>query len=84
MSRCVLANLVLPCQTIRFAELQHFTSLSVQPVQAGICDVVIKKPTIFMKLDAGINFKLRKLIAVKSCKCHYNVMTCTWYAFSLC
>ncbi|XP_068718831.1 EGF domain-specific O-linked N-acetylglucosamine transferase-like isoform X1 [Montipora capricornis] len=38
-----------------FAELEHFTSLSVQPVQAGICDVVIDKPTIFMKLDAGVN-----------------------------
>ncbi|XP_015749251.1 PREDICTED: EGF domain-specific O-linked N-acetylglucosamine transferase-like [Acropora digitifera] len=38
-----------------FAELQHFTSLNVQPMQAGICDVVIEKPTIFMKLDSGIN-----------------------------
>lgn len=37
----------------RFAELEHFTSLPVKPIQAGNCDVVIQRPTIFMKLDAG-------------------------------
>lgn len=39
---------------IRFAELEHYTSLPVQPIQAGLCDVVVKRPTIFMKLDAGM------------------------------
>lgn len=38
-----------------FAELEHFSSLAVKPIQAGNCDVVIQRPTIFMKLDAGIN-----------------------------
>lgn len=42
----------------RFAELQHFTSLSVKPIQAGNCDVVVQRPTIFMKLDAGAQFNL--------------------------
>ena len=39
---------------IRFAELEHYTSLPVQPMHAGHCDVIINKPTIFMKLDAGV------------------------------
>lgn len=38
-----------------FAELEHFTSLSVKPLQAGLCDVIVNRPTVFMKLDAGIN-----------------------------
>lgn len=38
-----------------FAELEHFTSRPDKPIQAGNCDVVIQRPTIFMKLDAGIN-----------------------------
>jgi len=38
-----------------FAELQHFTSLSHNPIMLGYCDVVVHRPTIFMKLDAGIN-----------------------------
>ena len=45
----------------RFAELEHFTSLPDKPIQAGNCDVVIQRPTIFMKLDAGkykgVNFR---------------------------
>ena len=39
---------------IRFAELEHYTSLPVQPIQAGLCDVVVNRPTVFMKLDAGV------------------------------
>lgn len=38
-----------------FAELEHFTSLSVQPIQVGNCSMVVDRPTVFMKLDAGIN-----------------------------
>ena len=37
----------------RFAELEHFTSLPDKPIQVGNCDVVMQRPTIFMKLDAG-------------------------------
>lgn len=36
-------------------ELEDFTSLSFQPSQSKHCDVVVKKPTIFMKLDAVVN-----------------------------
>ena len=39
---------------IRFAELEDYTSLPVQPMQGGRCDVIINRPTIFMKLDAGV------------------------------
>ncbi len=38
-----------------FAELEHFTSLDWQPIPSGNCDIVVDKPTILMKLDAGIN-----------------------------
>ncbi|XP_062401881.1 EGF domain-specific O-linked N-acetylglucosamine transferase isoform X1 [Sardina pilchardus] len=38
-----------------FAELETFTELDFHPVDDGHCDVVIEKPTVFMKLDAGVN-----------------------------
>ncbi|XP_069062680.1 EGF domain-specific O-linked N-acetylglucosamine transferase [Pleurodeles waltl] len=38
-----------------FAELQAYTSLNFTPIEDGKCDLVVKKPTIFMKLDAGVN-----------------------------
>ncbi|KAM8930060.1 EGF domain-specific O-linked N-acetylglucosamine transferase [Pelodytes ibericus] len=38
-----------------FAELQNYSSLSFKPIEDGHCDIVIDKPTVFMKLDAGVN-----------------------------
>ncbi|XP_043835478.1 EGF domain-specific O-linked N-acetylglucosamine transferase isoform X2 [Dromiciops gliroides] len=38
-----------------FAELQTYTELSFKPIEDGKCDVIIEKPTYFMKLDAGVN-----------------------------
>uniref|UniRef100_A0A673TSI0 EGF domain-specific O-linked N-acetylglucosamine transferase n=1 Tax=Suricata suricatta TaxID=37032 RepID=A0A673TSI0_SURSU len=38
-----------------FAELQSYTQLSFRPIEDAKCDVVIEKPTYFMKLDAGVN-----------------------------
>uniref|UniRef100_A0A8C5R4T0 EGF domain-specific O-linked N-acetylglucosamine transferase n=1 Tax=Leptobrachium leishanense TaxID=445787 RepID=A0A8C5R4T0_9ANUR len=38
-----------------FAELQTYSSLSFKPLEEGQCDIVIEKPTFFMKLDAGVN-----------------------------
>ncbi|KAM6170224.1 EGF domain-specific O-linked N-acetylglucosamine transferase isoform 1-T1 [Rhynchocyon petersi] len=38
-----------------FAELQSFTQLNFRPEQDGKCDVVVEKPTYFMKFDAGVN-----------------------------
>ncbi|KAI1890958.1 hypothetical protein AGOR_G00158940 [Albula goreensis] len=38
-----------------FAELQTFSELQFHPLDDGMCDIVIDKPTIFMKLDAGVN-----------------------------
>ncbi|XP_066554119.1 EGF domain-specific O-linked N-acetylglucosamine transferase isoform X2 [Amia ocellicauda] len=38
-----------------FAELQTYTQLKSHPIDDGICDLIIEKPTIFMKLDAGVN-----------------------------
>ncbi|XP_064013133.1 EGF domain-specific O-linked N-acetylglucosamine transferase isoform X2 [Pogoniulus pusillus] len=38
-----------------FAELQTFTALNFRPLEDEQCDVVIEKPTYFMKLDAGVN-----------------------------
>lgn len=36
-----------------YAELEEYTSLSFQPESQ--CEIVIDKPTIFIKLDAGVN-----------------------------
>ncbi|XP_068109934.1 EGF domain-specific O-linked N-acetylglucosamine transferase [Hyperolius riggenbachi] len=38
-----------------FAELQTYSSLPFRPIEDGHCDVIIDKPTYFMKLDAGVN-----------------------------
>ncbi|XP_072307772.1 EGF domain-specific O-linked N-acetylglucosamine transferase [Eucyclogobius newberryi] len=38
-----------------FAELQTYTELNFQPTEDQHCDMIIDKPTIFMKLDAGVN-----------------------------
>ena len=38
----------------RFGELQHYDELSFDPFKTKkSCDVVLDKPVIFMKLDAG-------------------------------
>ncbi|XP_053147119.1 EGF domain-specific O-linked N-acetylglucosamine transferase isoform X2 [Hemicordylus capensis] len=38
-----------------FAELHTYIELNSRPMEDGSCDVVIDKPTYFMKLDAGVN-----------------------------
>ncbi|XP_027011599.2 EGF domain-specific O-linked N-acetylglucosamine transferase isoform X2 [Tachysurus fulvidraco] len=38
-----------------FAELQTYTELDFHPIEDGHCDVIIERPTVFMKLDAGVN-----------------------------
>ncbi|KAF3828994.1 hypothetical protein GH733_003258 [Mirounga leonina] len=38
-----------------FAELQSYAQLNFRPLEDAKCDVVIEKPTYFMKLDAGVN-----------------------------
>lgn len=38
-----------------YAELQTYTELPYQPTDEEHCDLIINKPTIFMKLDAGVN-----------------------------
>lgn len=43
----------LPIHYCRFAELQSYTQLNFRPLEDAKCDVVIEKPTYFMKLDAG-------------------------------
>lgn len=39
--------------TCRFAELQTYTALDFHPIEDGHCDIIVEKPTVFMKLDAG-------------------------------
>ncbi|KAA0707799.1 EGF domain-specific O-linked N-acetylglucosamine transferase [Triplophysa tibetana] len=38
-----------------FAELQTYSELDFLPVDDKHCDVIIDRPTVFMKLDAGVN-----------------------------
>lgn len=39
--------------SLRFAELQTYSELDFHPLDDGHCDVIIDRPTVFMKLDAG-------------------------------
>lgn len=41
------------CHNSRFAELQGYTQLNFRPIEDAKCDIVVEKPTYFMKLDAG-------------------------------
>lgn len=43
----------LMCCYCRYAELQAFTELNFNPIEDGHCDIIIEKPTVFIKLDAG-------------------------------
>uniref|UniRef100_A0A6B2E8E9 EGF domain-specific O-linked N-acetylglucosamine transferase n=1 Tax=Phlebotomus kandelakii TaxID=1109342 RepID=A0A6B2E8E9_9DIPT len=36
-------------------ELRFFTELPQPPIESGLCDVIVTKPTVFLKLDASIN-----------------------------
>lgn len=38
-----------------FAELQEYQSLGFRPIEDKKCDLVLNKPTILIKLDAGVN-----------------------------
>ncbi|XP_057702920.1 EGF domain-specific O-linked N-acetylglucosamine transferase isoform X1 [Corythoichthys intestinalis] len=38
-----------------YAELQTYTELDSNPLHLEFCDIIIEKPTVFMKLDAGVN-----------------------------
>lgn len=38
-----------------FAELEHFVELPAEEAEESRCDVVVKKPTVIMKLDATVN-----------------------------
>lgn len=53
---------------LRYAELQTYTQLDSQPIGSGHCDIIVEKPTVFMKLDAGMSEK-------KEIK---NVFHCIW------
>ena len=36
--------------------MEKISSLPFHPIQDGHCDVVVEKPTFFMKLDAGLYY----------------------------
>lgn len=43
---------------LRYAELQTYTALDFQPIEDKHCDIIVEKPTVFMKLDAGMSVKI--------------------------
>lgn len=47
-------NIILICYFCRYAELQSYTELDFHPIEDGQCDITVEKPTVFMKLDAGM------------------------------
>ena len=52
----------------RFAELQQYSALPFSPaVDLAECDVVIEKPTILIKLDAGLSFSVSVCLFVCLC-----------------
>uniref|UniRef100_A0A6I8RBR0 EGF domain-specific O-linked N-acetylglucosamine transferase n=1 Tax=Xenopus tropicalis TaxID=8364 RepID=A0A6I8RBR0_XENTR len=60
LQHCRATNLYLDLRNPRrgqekFAELQSYSSLTFKPVEDAHCDIIIDKPTYFMKLDAGVN-----------------------------
>lgn len=46
------------CFFLRYAELQTYTALDFQPTEEKHCDIIVEKPTVFMKLDAGMSVKI--------------------------
>ena len=52
---------------LRYAELEQYTSLGYKPTSRKHCDEIVTKPTIFIKLDAGMlaNATLRYLTMVE-------------------
>ncbi|XP_060562426.1 EGF domain-specific O-linked N-acetylglucosamine transferase-like isoform X2 [Ruditapes philippinarum] len=38
-----------------FAEVEHYSSLPFKPINNENCDIIIDKPVMFTKLDAGVN-----------------------------
>ena len=44
------------CVVMRFAELENYSALDFSPmVDSARCDVIVDKPTILIKLDAGLS-----------------------------
>lgn len=50
---CLHDELYVMCWFRRYAELQTYTELDFNPMEEDYCDLIIEKPTVFMKLDAG-------------------------------
>ncbi|XP_041445201.1 EGF domain-specific O-linked N-acetylglucosamine transferase isoform X1 [Xenopus laevis] len=60
LQHCRATNLYLDLRHPRrgqekFAELQSYSSFKFKPIEDAHCDIIIEKPTYFMKLDAGVN-----------------------------
>ena len=49
-----LCNLMSFCFLFRLNEVEDFSPLTFPPNQEQHCDILVEKPTIFMKLDAGL------------------------------
>lgn len=42
----------------RIVQIEKYSSLSFHPINDGHCDVIVEKPTYFMKLDASMTLAL--------------------------
>lgn len=56
----------------RYAELQTYTELNFQPIDEEHCDLIVDKPTIFMKLDAG---KISISLTIFICKVKHSYIS---------
>uniref|UniRef100_A0AAZ3RCV6 EGF domain-specific O-linked N-acetylglucosamine transferase n=1 Tax=Oncorhynchus tshawytscha TaxID=74940 RepID=A0AAZ3RCV6_ONCTS len=66
----------------RYGELQTYTELDLKPTDEEHCDIIFEKPTVFMKLDAGVNMYHHFCDFVNLFYRYGDLFSETWKAFS--
>uniref|UniRef100_A0A8C8J8H0 EGF domain-specific O-linked N-acetylglucosamine transferase n=1 Tax=Oncorhynchus tshawytscha TaxID=74940 RepID=A0A8C8J8H0_ONCTS len=65
-----------------YGELQTYTELDLKPTDEEHCDIIFEKPTVFMKLDAGVNMYHHFCDFVNLFYRYGDLFSETWKAFS--
>ena len=73
---CICPYLFMSYAVDRFAELEQYSALQFSPANdSAECDVFIDRPTILIKLDAGLSFSMS--LSVSLCP----FVLCSWMLF---
>ncbi len=59
-----------------YAELEMYTSLEFRPTSEEHCDEIITRPTIFIKLDAGVCMSVTAQWQQYNLHCIWNLYVC--------